>query len=545
MPRVSYPRLICIIAAAAIFTGAPVTRLGQSATGTETRIDAVFEKWRTSSVPGCSIAVGVDGKPVLATAYGIADLEHDVRNTPDTVFEAGSVSKQFTAAAVLLLARDGKLSLDDPVRKYIPELPDYGAPLTIRHMLNHTSGLRDWGSIAALAGWPRTSRVYTHAHVLEIVSQQRSLNFVPGSHWSYTNTGYNLAAIMVSRVSGISFSDFTKRRIFEPLGMTHTSWRDDHTRVVKGRATAYSEQPDGFHTLMPFENVYGNGGLLTTVVDLLKWNENFVDPKVGDVSFVVQQQQPGKFNDGRSLDYAFGLFVGSYKGLREIYHSGTTAGYNAFLSRYPDQHVSVAVLCNATTATATQYAHAVADIYLANHIRTEQRPTAKYTLTETETNLVTGLYRNTETGTPLAISTSSGTLRSGNVPLIAMSASRFVTAGGSTYEIDGKGARITDALGTVVRYERVEPVKPTSEQLKEYSGNYVSDEADASVSVAVEKDSLVLKLRPDTSMVLTPVYADAFSRQGTIVIFRRDRTGSVTQCSVSQDRVWDLRFQKK
>ena len=177
---------------------------------------------------------------MLLKAYGMADLEHDVRNTPDTIFEAGSVSKQFTAMAVQLLAGDGKLSLDDPVRKYIPELPDYGKPLTIRHMLSHTSGLRDWGSVESIAGWPRTTREYTHAHVLEIVSRQKSLNFDPGTKWSYSNTGFNLAAIIVSRVSGMPFAEFSKQRIFAPLGMTHTSWRDDHTRIVKGRAIAYS-----------------------------------------------------------------------------------------------------------------------------------------------------------------------------------------------------------------------------------------------------------------------------------------------------------------
>jgi CubicO group peptidase (beta-lactamase class C family) len=544
MPSVSFPRPIWVIAAAVVLAAVPVARFSQTATGTEAKVDAVFEKWTNSSGPGCSVGVGVDGKSVLTKAYGMADLEHDVKNTPETIFEAGSVSKQFTAAAVLLLARDGKLSLDDPVRKYVPELPDYGTALTIRHMLNHTSGLRDWGNIAAIAGWPRGSRVHTHAHVLEIVSRQRSLNFPPGSHWSYTNTGYNLAAILVSRVSGLSFSDFTKRRIFEPLGMTHTSWRDDHTRIVKSRAIAYSEQSDGFHILMPFENVHGNGGLLTTVGDLLKWNENFSDPKVGDASFVAQQQHPGKFNDGRSLDYAFGLFVDSYKGVREIYHSGSTAGYNAFLAQYPDRHVSVAVLCNVTTGSATQYAHAVADIYLANHIRTEPVPTAKYILTDKDTNSITGLYRDTETGNPLTISTASGTLRSGNVPLIAMSASRFVTPACNTYEIDGKGVRVIDRLGTVGRYERAEPFKPTSEQLQEYVGTYASDEAETSVTVAVEKDALVLKGRPDTTLRLSPVYADAFSMQGAMIRFRRDR-GRVTEFSVSQDRVWDLRFTKK
>ena len=167
----------------------------------EARVDAVLSR-RDATTPGCAVGVSLQGKERVEKAYGMADLEHDVPITPDTIFEAGSVSKQFTAAAILLLAGDGKLSLDDQVRKYVPELPDYGAPLTIRHMLNHTSGLRDWGSVAAIAGWPRDTRVHTHAHVLDIVSRQRSLTLRPARSYSYSNTGYNLAAIIVSRVSG-------------------------------------------------------------------------------------------------------------------------------------------------------------------------------------------------------------------------------------------------------------------------------------------------------------------------------------------------------
>jgi CubicO group peptidase (beta-lactamase class C family) len=327
-------------------------------------VNAVFSRWSTTT-PGCAVGVGADGK-VLQRAYGMADLEHDVPNTPETIFEAGSVSKQFTAAAVLLLAREGKLSIDDPVRTYIPELPDYGVPLTIRHMLTHTSGLRDWGEVAGIAGWPRGTRTHTHAHVLDIVSRQKALNFTPGTNWSYSNTGYNLAAIIVSRVSGQSFADFSRDRIFAPLGMTHTSWRDDYTRIVKRRAIAYDQAGDGYHQDMPFENVHGNGGLLTTVGDLLLWNENFVTPKVGDAAFVRAEQVPGHFTDGRAHDYAFGLYVRKYRGIAEVSHSGSTAGYRAFLVRYPDQHVSVAVLCNAGNANATQYAHAVADAYLGD-----------------------------------------------------------------------------------------------------------------------------------------------------------------------------------
>jgi CubicO group peptidase (beta-lactamase class C family) len=326
-------------------------------------VDATFARW-TTVTPGCAVGVGVKGKAVLERAYGMADLERGVPNAPDTIFEAGSVSKQFTAAAVLLLARDGKLSIDDPVRKYVPELPDYGVPLTIRHMLTHTSGLRDWGSVQAIAGWPRGTRAYTHAHVLDIVSRQKALNFTPGTAWSYSNTGYNLSVVIVSRVSGQSFADFTRDRIFKPLGMTRTSWRDDYTRIVKQRAIAYAPQGEGYHEDMPFENVHGNGGLLTTVGDLLRWNENFVTPAVGDAAFVAEEQTPGRFTNGDTHSYAFGLFVADYRGVREVNHSGATAGYRAFLSRYPAQHVSVAVLCNAGNANPTQYAHAVADAYL-------------------------------------------------------------------------------------------------------------------------------------------------------------------------------------
>ena len=329
------------------------------------QVDAVFSRWNTAS-PGCAVGVAAGGRPVLERAYGMADLEHDVANAPDTIFEAGSISKQFTAAAVLLLARDGKLSLDDPVRTYIPELPDYGVPLTIRHMVTHTSGLRDWGEVAGIAGWPRGKRAHTHAHVLDIVSRQKALNFTPGTNWSYSNTGFNLAAIIVSRVSGKPFAEFTRDRVFAPLGMPHTSWRDDYTRIVKHRAIAYQQGTDGYHEDMPFENVYGNGGLLTTVGDLLRWNENFVSPKVGDREFVTQQQTAGRFSDGRAHEYAFGLYVRPYRGVPEVSHSGSTAGYRAYLARYPEQHVSVAVLCNAANANATQYAHAVAEAYLGS-----------------------------------------------------------------------------------------------------------------------------------------------------------------------------------
>ena len=206
------------------------------------RLDRIFERWNSKDAPGCAVAIARDGKIILSRAYGMADLEHDVANTTATIFEAGSVSKQFTAGAIVMLVQQGKLSFDDNVRKYVPEVPDYGTPITIRHLLTHTSGLRDWGNVASIAGWPRTTRVHTHAHVLDIVSRQRALNFPPGNEYSYSNTGFNLLAIIVSRVSGMPFAEFTRKNIFEPLGMSHTQWRDDFKRIVKGRAVAYDQR---------------------------------------------------------------------------------------------------------------------------------------------------------------------------------------------------------------------------------------------------------------------------------------------------------------
>jgi CubicO group peptidase (beta-lactamase class C family) len=286
------------------------------------------------------------GSIILQRALGMADLEHSVANTPGTIFEAGSVSKQFTAAAIILLAQQGKLSLDDDVRKYVPELPDYGTRITIRHMMTHTSGLRDWGNVAGIAGWPRGDRVHTHAHVVDILSRQRALNFTPGEQYSYSNSGYNLQAVIVARVSGMSFAEFSRRYIFEPVGMRNTQWRDDYTRIVKGRSVAYAARGGSFATDMPFENVHGNGGLLTTVEDLLIWTENLQTGRVFGPEFMALMHRRGVLNNGDTITYASGLQLVRYRGLPEVSHTGSTAGYRAFLARYPEQRVGVAVLCN-------------------------------------------------------------------------------------------------------------------------------------------------------------------------------------------------------
>ncbi len=533
-------RFILAVVVALAIGGAAALRARQSVTP-DARVDTIMARWNDTS-PGCAVGVSVKGANALERAYGMADLEHGVRNMSATIFEAGSVSKQFTAAAMLLLARDGKLTLDDPVRKYVPELPDYGAPLTIRHMLNHTSGLRDWGSVADIAGWPRTTRVHTHAHVLDIVSRQRSLNFVPGTRWSYSNTGYNLAAIIVSRVSGQSFADFTRARIFTPMGMTRTSWRDDFTRIVKDRAIAYSEERGGFAMDMPFENVHGNGGLLTTVGDLLQWTRNLSHPLVGDAAFIKEEQEPGRFTDGRPHDYALGLRIASYRGVREVGHSGSTAGYRAYLAYYPEQEVSVAVLCNAGSANATQYAHAVADIYL-NLKSPAPSTSAGAANGATDGQGLIGMYRKDGSGEPLSIGRAGPDLRIEGGPTLALqSGKRYATTGGRVLDFSADGLTSTDEFGSVDRYVRVDARDLTPKPLSDYVASYGSAEAEVTMTAAIDGGTLVLKRRPDTAIRLTPVYADAFRGPIGFVRFLRDGTGRVTAFSITQDRVWDLRF---
>ena len=538
--------LLAVVLVAAVT--AAVSGAARQAASPEARVGAVLAKWNQTT-PGCAVGVSLEGKNVLEKVAGMADLEHDVPIKPDTIFEAGSVSKQFTAAAVLLLARDGKLSLDDQVRKYVPELPDYGAPLTIRHMLNHTSGLRDWGSVAAIAGWPRGTRVHTHAHVLDIVSRQRVLNFPSGTRYSYSNTGYNLAAIIVSRVSGQSFAEFSRARLFAPLGMSRTSWRDDYTRIVKDRAIAYSDGSGGFTTEMPFENIHGNGGLLTTVGDLLRWTRNFSQPVVGDAAFVKEEQEPGRFNDGRAHAYALGLFVGTYQGLREVSHSGATAGYRAWLSEYPERKLAVAVLCNVSSGNATQYAHAIADVYLRATKPEGTAPAADGArgpaLSASAQDALIGMYRRTDTGEPINVSRAGTELRVGGMPrLTAASDTRFTSANGLAVDFIADGLKVADPFGTIDAYARVPAAELAPRPPAEYAGTYESDEAEATMIAAVDAGALVLKRRPDTTIRLTPMYADAFYGSLGFIRFHRDAAGKVSSLSVTQDRVWDMRFQR-
>jgi len=311
------------------------------------KVDRLFEKWDKPNTPGAVLAILRDGKIIYSRGYGMANLEEAVPNTSATVFHLGSVSKQFTAFAIQLLANDGKLSLDDDFRKYIPEAPEFEEPITIRLLLHHTSGLRDQWNLLALAGW-RLSDVITNGDVRRILMQQKELNFTPGSEMLYSNSGYSVLAEVVRRVSGMPLGQLAKERIFTPLEMNDTRFQAHYGNIIKDRAYSYAPTGNGAYRYVALSySTYGPSSVFSTVGDLARWDENFYTAKVGGPSVVRAMQEKGKLNDGKELDYASGLVIGEYRGAKTVSHSGADAGYRANIVRFADYHFTVIVLANA------------------------------------------------------------------------------------------------------------------------------------------------------------------------------------------------------
>lgn len=490
-------------------------------------VDSVFARYSTAT-PGCAVGVARDGRELLARGYGMADLEHRVAITPRTIFEAGSVSKQFTAFLVLLLEQDGRLSLDDPLRKYLPELPDYGAPLTIAQVLSHTSGLRDWYGLAAVEGRPSGEHHFRNEDLLEIASRQRALNFPSGTGYLYSNTGWNLLALVVERVTGESFQAFSRRRLFEPLGMTHTRWRDDFRTIVPDRAAAYGPLDDGWRHQMPFTSVIGAGGLLTTVHDLLRWNENLSTGRVGGKALVDRMQARARLTNGREIGYGLGLMIRDARGTREVAHGGATGGYRSQVVRHPERGLSIAILCNEAGANPAAAASALADVFLGAEVRQAGAP-----LPAAEAQAMRGRYRNAQTGEPMEITLRDDRPVHGGYQLAVLRRDGDVVS--ALLGVNAEG----DSLVA----ERVAPWTPAAAALRAYAGEYRTDEAPATWRAVVRGDTLVLEGPGRRRIALQPAYEDAFTARGLgTVLFRRDGRGRVVAASFLMGRVRDLRL---
>lgn len=526
-------------------------------------VDKLFAQWNKTSTPGCALAIIKDGQIIYKRGYGMAKLEDGIVMTPSKIFDIGSVSKQFTAACIAVLVEEGKISINDDIRKYIPEMPNYEKPITISHLLHHTSGVRDYNALLSLAGFSPNSDCPTVEEALEIICKQKRLNFLPGEEFSYSNSGYFLLSCIVERVTGKSLNDFAQEHIFKPLGMTSTIFQDDHTQIIPNRATGYSAGPKGYKIDMSNWDETGDGNVYTSVEDLFLWDQAFYSNKLGK-SLMDNLQAVGVLNDGRKLDYAFGLVIGEYKGLKTVSHGGAWAGFRAALVRFPEQKFSVICLANLSAINPSRLCLRVADIFLADQFKEapkeEKKKFVPVKLSKQELEDKCGNYQDDKFGMWLTLSVKDEKLRmrlrDQEFFLSPLSASLFQAIDApleATIEflpvVSGKPRKATLTMrgNEVFNLVKAAPLPPlTSIELKEYLGVYESEELlKAPYRLVLEKDSLIIKARNFPKSPLKAMAADKFTVEGINIEFVRAKVKGVTGFLLGVGRAGHIEFVKK
>ncbi|MGA9507249.1 MAG: serine hydrolase domain-containing protein [Candidatus Sulfotelmatobacter sp.] len=515
------------------------------------KVDQIFSVYDKPGSSGCSLGVIRDGDFVYRKAYGLANLELGVPLSPQSVFYMGSVSKQFTAASVVLAAERRYLSLDDDVRKYIPELPDYGHVVTLRQMIHQTSGFRDFYTLLGLSGHD-PAEFNSPEEIFKIVVHQRGLNNVPGDEWIYSNTNYFLLGMVVQRATKKSLAEFAAENIFYPLGMSHTLFYDDHTVVVPGRVAAYDSGPhDSFRVdwSTTFE-VVGAGGLMSSVDDLLLWDKNFYANRLGKGTLVQELQTPGVLNDGNKISYAMGLVLGNYRGLPIVEHAGALFGYRTELLRFPEQKFSVICLCNIASAVPENLARKVADIYLADKLKPEANA-LKRSGNESFPDPATfaGKYLDPRTHLMYTFTASNGNLMAWGAVLIRINANQFYDLQSDVIAFDSSHgvmhAKLDIGQETYFSGSKVDELHLGEPKLASYTGRFWSTELDTVYSLSEDKGTLTLRNGDKPPQKLAPIAKDEFDAGdfGRLV-FERDSGGRVFGFLIFTQEARGIEFSK-
>jgi CubicO group peptidase (beta-lactamase class C family) len=606
MKRLLTITCLCVVTTVAIVSFIAPTVFGQEqktakvnsspAEAVTARVDKLFAPWDKSDSPGCALGIVKDGQLIYKRGYGMANLDHNIPISPKSIFNIESMAKQFTAMSILLLEKQGKVSLDDDIHKYLPELPRYQSPITIRHLIHHTSGIRNYVQLAELAGMHGSNVHLIDEDFIGLIARQKELNFKPGDEDVYSNSGYFLLGLIVKRVSGKCLREFAEEHIFKPLGMTNTQFVDDRTLVVKNRATAYLPNSNGgFSLAIPLDNRVGDGGLYTSVEDLFPWDHNFYNNKLGGgPDLITDQLSPGKLNNGENTGYAFGLGVGQYKGLKTISHGGSGGGFTSVMIRFPEQNFSVICLCNAGYKVDPYgLANQVADIFLADQLKqgaggvdeTVAAAPPIISIPEKELASLTGLYVD-----PITVQSIRSYMKDGRLMvdhdqgdvyvLLPLSHNRFKVVGAPNHEIvfvrpvAGGRMQVKDKYirsGKTTTLDAVQSETLTSAQLAEFTGKYLSDElAGATYTLSMKDGTLSLRVRngitvfSDRGLVLAfelasgseapkdillrPAFADVFltfvNDELVILRFMRNQKNAVSGFTLSTETVRRLRFNK-
>lgn len=478
------------------------------------QVDQLFATFEVTGSPGCSVGVIRDGNFVYKKSFGEANLELRVPLTPASVFYLGSIAKQFTAASIVLAAEQNRLSLDDDVRKYFPELPDYGRPITLRQMLHQTSGFRDFLDLIVVSG-RNPSDLASATDIRKLIARQKGLNNVPGDEWVYSNSNYFLLGEVIRRATGESLARFASKNIFQPLGMTHTLFYDDNRLVVPNRVAAYDPGPNGSF-LVDWSTTYdivGGGGLMSSVDDLLAWDRNFYANKLGTGTLPQELQRQGILNNGNQIDYALGLSLGEYRGLPIVEHNGALFGYHAAFLRFPQQKFSAIVLCNHAAAGPEALARKIADVYLAHEFKQpNQTPTAASDLPDPAA--FAGTYLDPRTHTLYMFTADHGNLMAWGAVLRRIDANQFYDLGSNviTFEKVNHTMRCSLVIPGQIYFSgrRLDSVQLGDAELGRLAGKYYSDELDATYILSAEKGKLTVQAGNKPSVIFDPATHDEF-----------------------------------
>ncbi|WP_338792339.1 serine hydrolase [Bernardetia sp. MNP-M8] len=471
----------------------------------ETQIDSLFSEY-SGNTAGVAVAVVQDGKTIFQKGYGLANLEYNLPININTLFNIGSVSKQFTAFAIYLLQEEGKISLEDDVRKYIPELPQYDKIIKIKHLLAHTSGLRDQWALLTLAGW-RLEDVITENQILKLVSKQKKLNFETGTQFMYSNTGYTLAAVIIERVSGKSFAQYCQENIFNPLKMTNTLFYDDYNKLIKNRAYSYEKVEGNFNKRTLSYTTVGATSLFTTVEDLAKWVSNFHNPLVGNAKLIKKFNEISYLDDNspviwahtpeQDLYYAKGQLSYEYKGLKVLSHGGHDAGFRAVLTRFPKKEFAVITLSNNEHYTTIEKSYPLAEIFLKDYLKETKKDTSKTNPDNTEEkpysnqlNSYEGIYYNEELATQYQVKLKDGQLvmthpRLDDISLTETGKNKFDGINSFAFELEFfeandkiEGFYISNFGAKNMQFDKVKPtikeVTSIDQQLKAYNNRDIN-----------------------------------------------------------------------
>lgn len=524
-------------------------------------IDSIFTIWNKPNVPGCALGIIKDGELIYSKGYGSANMEYDIPNSPTSVFRIGSTSKQFTAACIVLLAEKGKLNLNDNLKSIFPDFPDYAEEINVKHLLNHTSGIRDYLQLAYLKGLG-VDDYYTDNYIMDWLVNQSELNFKPGEEYLYSNSGYWLLGQIVNKISGMNMAEFVEKEIFEPLGMDNTHFHNDHTRIVKNRASGYVPDNNGTYKIsMTTLDMIGDGGIFTTIEDIKKWDGAYYESNVLSKEFWSMMTKQGILNNGEVIDYASGLIIGKYKGLKTIRHGGAFVGFRAELLRFPEQKLSIAIFANRGDANPSRLADQVAEILLKGKldevvVNRNKKVEVDVPKEEFQLNQIVGEYE-IQPGVVASLSIKNDSLNV--LQLWNKSTYNIVKVRGNTFQIPGNEnlsfsfsnlkEGFTQTLtvlqnGSETKAKRKKEVDLSSINLKDYAGSYYSKELDVNYNFEIENEILIVRIENTQSSIESTISdLDQFSTELGLVRFQR-KDGQISGFELDSGRVKNLKFKK-